>query len=1297
MKETGQRAPEDGLYKFAPLNIKGDRSATKGEKELNSDACGQETLIKLKDKKGKPMTLKESAEEAEKKWQENMGADESYLERSDRHLEVAKARAAALRENDYSEFESKDVSSLSQALQEKNFFEQSAILEQVIKSRKTSFNKILKLAKISNNQKIQLATIENLPNFQGKDRNESIKFLKKIALNPEDADVISFSKSDFDSPFEIGDSRSSEAEHAYVEKNYRYGWESYDSDYDIFVSAAIISLSQFGNEAENALIEIFKTKRQKNLDYWEDEEKISDSAGDADEDADAGEEFTEEEPYLYYDGKNFYDDDSWQGFAEPHESLVLQALSKVGTKKSIEFAVDFMRNDSDSAYDYRTEITMIFEEIDVNYSLKKLLPLLKDKNHYLRRRTAKILYCLEFGKIGISKEGVNYLGKIYDLKARNNPDYFVQRLNPDGDIGIFSEDKRLDSFFRINLESDQNVVSPQVMEFVYETLFIPKKNETAKEQQEREKILEYYKSNCYRLLDNEFHEKIGFRFNNLSFPAQAWFLEYSRTHKGIDSRIYNFARKYNEYGLRTFISLDVNRDMGDRILSIGESLENQPHIGQALFSEFTDIIENSDQVIEKVTQLYNDIFFEIKLDKNQIRETILRHGHDLLLRASQGLESASSEDKGDIVKKLIQDLREQDNARQKSLEELKQVATQLNTRYEELGTSLIGKKIQQEIDESLEQLSPELNPKAVEFIQGGIRKHKRYDSQRIRTIIEGLKMNYTLSDEDERIMRQVSGFSDAEINRLRERLEQEDRPKYEPAVKKYEELLKFQLAFEQKLESLIFGQEPARLPREFSQEIKQKIESYEPTLTEKDNAYWPVGVSSDPPKAEEIHARPIDSLLYLFWLQNQRQKSEFMVVDTIQETNYELLPEDKKPENPREAAMENGRRDKRWYRAAINIFDLNNVQMVNYQELENSQKTRQALQLVEKLERESPAIARAIEKTIEESIGRKVQKGEELTPEEREALKKYGKAEIAFVLAKGGKKIGHEKEYRFDIIARLMPIYQALKEHVTGVQKIVRSKDREQALIDLGLYLAYYQNYPKVFHLDAELAEVKQELNRQSQIKKSKRKTAFPEELTKLSQEINDLNRKSEELVTKIRMLEKQGDKRKVKDLNDNIRALNLSRGRPEQIISEWKKTAGFVLKKDWFKELKLPEFSYPIAASGFEGFREPYSIYKGEQFLEVLIEANQVIASTDMMAAAKLLIQDAKTQLRYFDRVLKPLLVNFYLATSESKTEATKKFIEDTKDVKTISDLIEIIQRKIIWPIEIELKQGEQKTAPET
>lgn len=548
-----------------------------------------------------------------------------------------------------------------------------------------------------------------------------------------------------------------------------------------------------------------------------------------------------------------------------------------------------------------------------------------------------------------------------------------------------------------------------------------------------------------------------------------------------------------------------------------------------------------------------------------------------------------------------------------------------------------------------------------------------------------------------------------------------------------EKLIHYQKNLEQKLERIIFGRESAGLPKDFMKEIRADIRHYQPELpkTQKE-VYLPVGVSSLLPRERETHLKPIDALGYLFWLNNQGQKINFMVVDTIQKTNYQALY-GLSPEEARVKAKENGTRDKDWYKAVIDLFHLNNIEMIDFEEIERSRQFQTAKESVAEIEEKSPIIKKALANLAEEGVKKKAlkaaeqdQKGNHQNVSEEEnkkindKLSQYGKTEITLILAKSGLKVGHEKEYRYDLIARIIPIYRALAERSeeifkSGKVKIKRGEEYDQALVELSLYLGYYQNFPQSYHLAADLFAMKEETSKKnSQKEQAKSKS----EREGFDREKKMLAARAEELDKKITQAKKELEKdiesaKKTQKIIKDIGLLLDEKQTPDKIIQKWRGIGKEILAKEWFQSLDLPEFYYPRTITGMsfeiadekgieqKGFREFYSTHKKEleQKKELALEANQVIASTDFMAAAKLMVLSEKLQKEYFEKIIRPTLVNYYIARFRggesggnlkrkelNKSLALSRAWHDLAEVKTISEAVDFIQRKIVWPIEMEL-----------
>jgi len=291
-------------------------------------------------------------------------------------------------------------------------------------------------------------------------------------------------------------------------------------------------------------------------------------------------------------------------------------------------------------------------------SADRLLKILKnkDKNKMTKEKASSILHRLEFGRVNISKEGVEYLGKRYDLDRENNPDHFVRRLTSKGDIGIFNSDRILQKFFNLgDLSGDEAIVKPKIHEFIYETLFIGNENETEKERRKREKYLREFKENYFSLYDDDFFQKTGVRFNNLNFREQGWFLiHYKSASEEEKEDLLEFAKQYGENGIKSFLSLEFERENGNRIMEIGEKLGDDN--ARIIFNHLSRLADYVDQNNEELVQL----FFEGSQDVSGktflgVRRELLQKAHEMIISFAKSL-STEENIKDDKIGKLLSDL-----------------------------------------------------------------------------------------------------------------------------------------------------------------------------------------------------------------------------------------------------------------------------------------------------------------------------------------------------------------------------------------------------------------------------------------------------------------------------------------------------------------------------------------------------------------------------------------------------------------------------------------------------------------
>ncbi|MDD3284012.1 MAG: hypothetical protein PHZ07_00260 [Patescibacteria group bacterium] len=290
-------------------------------------------------------------------------------------------------------------------------------------------------------------------------------------------------------------------------------------------------------------------------------------------------------------------------------------------------------------------------------------------------------------------------------------------------------------------------------------------------------------------------------------------------------------------------------------------------------------------------------------------------------------------------------------------------------------------------------------------------------------------------------------------------------------------------------------------------------------------------------------------------------------------------------------------------------------------------------------------------------------------------LSGYPKEEVAFILGYNGLKIGHEKEFRYDILAKIISVYKLLKEHKDEIREIIKTsperenydpksiiRDSDRYIKDLSVFLG---------SLEGLSEEYKQMLIQLSEL------------------EIKEPHQKEQ-----IAILKKSIKEYLKTNPNDNNTKINLNKFKgaglfqweQRYILNSYSGIAKQIKNKKWYDDSKFPEFYYIQDAGKSFGvkdedndyfdFREFYSSYKEDISPEDL---NQIVSKSGWQSFATFFALNRETQTKYFNSQIKPLLENYYLATSINKNQAIERYKKDSKNFSTFFDVILFIQKNII------------------
>lgn len=137
-------------------------------------------------------------------------------------------------------------------------------------------------------------------------------------------------------------------------------------------------------------------------------------------------------------------------------------------------------------------------------------------------------------------------------------------------------------------------------------------------------------------------DDFGIEISDYDFATQRNFLEFLET-RDIENitPLKKFVKKFRSGGIRTFLSLEQDFSMGEKILSLGERLPQET--ADAIFKKYAEIVDET----EKVENYLEENFDQKKPNGSltqSIRENLLRRAKDLLVYFADNLDELKPED-----------------------------------------------------------------------------------------------------------------------------------------------------------------------------------------------------------------------------------------------------------------------------------------------------------------------------------------------------------------------------------------------------------------------------------------------------------------------------------------------------------------------------------------------------------------------------------------------------------------------------------------------------------------------------
>lgn len=814
---------------------------------------------------------------------------------------------------------------------------------------------------------------------------------------------------------------------------------------------------------------------------------------------------------------------------------------------------------------------------------------------------------------------------------------------------IYNSNGEVDSFF--DIESGKRLNLKKVLEndgFV----------ETENNKEESQQKMTTYKILMQVTLRYKIEEEFKIELDNFSVREQLQFINFISSKsvaevehvKKFISGANTQADKNNRF--ISFLSLESDNGMGDKIIEIGDKLNIRSKSADLLFAKYARLTRQLTGDVDRFEELYQSIFFDKNINRGELIKMFLVKSNQLLSSAHENIKNLSPEESEGELRLLINNLDSEITEKAANLEELKKIALALNEKYNNLGQDLMVAldpemvNYKQFEDKLLSNNNLTLEVK--DSVKADLIRHRKYDGERLKEMLEYYKTVlkediYCLSKDEQTIeefSRENEKFERGEISPAEFRAitkkynvifyapMPEEKIIYETAINKIQSVLPLQMALETKIDQLIYGREETKLPKEFCNFENNKATPEK--IPEQVPLYFPVGVSKDLPawekvfKGEQKFAKPIDLYGYLFWLNNQGRNVNLVICDELQVNNYQIRY-NKGEAEARQSAIEIGNREAEQYEKIVKTFGLDNIKIQRYPEFLNGNRAEfERYQGVVKNLAAQPLFREAFLAMVQDSV----------SGAEKEEYIGYALEELAWILSTNGTKIGHLNEARYDILAVVIRNFEKIGND-QGLEVLTNPDSSEAKTI-----------------LNTVCKVIRDAINE----KKSK--------LDKNSPSLAYFQRLQDHL-GKIKIDSKTGyDKSIKKD------SLSLNFVCPEVGSASFGWRGDFEAKESVVK------------------FKEPYSTYFYKTDSDLLINSDQVVAAGDGLIGGKILTLDNKKQLKYAESVVSPILKYYFASLEKAPVEYFEKInmsreglLAEAQEATSLLSVLRFIQKYIVKP----------------
>lgn len=193
--------------------------------------------------------------------------------------------------------------------------------------------------------------------------------------------------------------------------------------------------------------------------------------------------------------------------------------------------------------------------------------------------------------------------------------------------------------------------SPKPVEFKLAKISQQREDESAEDYAERVAAFNAVKEyNKLQQVSKDLSEIARIGIHNLSLREQNALTSYAFENNENYQKVLDFAKKYGQAGLKTFLACEYDMSAGNKILKIGEKL-SQP-VAKKILAKYQEITKMSSLLVEQLQGIFSqDLSWNEDTLKN-IKESLLKKGKDLLDYFAGLSEKESKNKELEIIQQL---------------------------------------------------------------------------------------------------------------------------------------------------------------------------------------------------------------------------------------------------------------------------------------------------------------------------------------------------------------------------------------------------------------------------------------------------------------------------------------------------------------------------------------------------------------------------------------------------------------------------------------------------------------------